>query len=230
MDEFTVAGTRVLHDRPSDAGDPVPGVVVIQEMFGVNDDLRDIAGRFVAQGYAVAVPDLYTGAAKPLCIARTVLDVFGRHSQQTSVRIEGVRTWLAAQPGVAADRIGVIGFCMGAGIAVMSAARGDFGAASVNYGDVPRDTSLLDDICPVVGSFGARDRRLRPSAERLERALTDLGVPHDVKVYEGAGHSFLNRSIPDLVRRVSSLGYRPEQAADAWERIFAFFGEHLQAA
>ena len=227
MEQHTVDGTRVRYARPDDVTTAVAGIVVVHELFGVNDDIRDIAGRIAGQGYAVAVPDLYTGGVKPLCIARTVLDVFGRHSEQTSVRIEAVRSWLASQPGVAGDRIGVIGFCMGAGIAVMSAARGDFAAASINYGDVPKDTSLLEGICPVVGSYGAQDRRLRPAADRLERALTDLGVPHDVKVYPGAGHSFLNRSVPGVVQRVASVGYRPEQAADAWERILAFFATHL---
>lgn len=116
-------------------------------------------------------------------------------------------------------------------IAVMSAATGDFAAASVNYGLVPKDTAKLSAICPVVGSYGANDTRFLPDAARLERTLTELGVPHDVEVYEGAGHSFLNRSVPAFIsKRTASVGYAPDQAEHAFARIFAFFDTHLGKA
>lgn len=228
MQKLTLEGTGLLYRSPHES--PAPAVIVIHEVTGVNDDIRDIAGRIHDHGYAVAVPDLYSGGAKPLCIARTVLDANRNHGRGSAERIGRVRAWLGAQAEIDADRIGVIGFCLGAGIALMAAARSDVAAASVNYGEVPEDTALLEGICPVVGSYGGEDARLLPSAQRLEEALARMRVPHDVKIYEGAGHSFLNRSVPGLVQRFASVGYQPSQAADAWERIFAFFDEHLDRA
>ena len=91
--------------------------------------------------------------------------------------------------------------------------------------------AVLEGVCPVVASFGGRDRTLKGRPERLESALRDLGIPHDVKVYPEASHGFMNRHESGLGRvidRVTSFGFRPEEAEDAWRRIFAFFGEHLR--
>ncbi len=96
---------------------------------------------------------------------------------------------------------------MGGAFALVAAAAHDFAAASVNYGQVPKDLEALEGICPVVGSYGAEDRPLRAAPARLESALTRLGVPHEITVYPGVGHSFLNRSLPALVSERTPLGY-----------------------
>ena len=84
--------------------------------------------------------------------------------------------------------------------------------------------------CPIVGSFGAGDRFMRGAADRLEAALTEAGVEHDVKEYPGAGHSFLNQHTGALVvlEKVFGSGYRPGPAQDAQRRIDAFFAQHLR--
>jgi carboxymethylenebutenolidase len=87
------------------------------------------------------------------------------------------------------------------------------------------------DLCPVVGSYGKRDRILRGHPARLETALTKAGVVHDIKEYDGVGHSFLNRfKVGPLgpLLRVTGFNYDADVAADAWQRIFAFFDEHLR--
>ena len=102
--------------------------------------------------------------------------------------------------------------------------------ASVNYGEVPEDAeSALRGACPVVGSFGARDVGGTKPAERLERALTVLEVPHDVQVYPGSGHRFMTESsgAGAVLARFARMSYQEADAADAWRRIYAFFGEHL---
>ena len=168
-------------------------------------------------------PDLYSGGRRPVCIARTVLDMV-RGGDATVGRIGAVHEWLTGQPEVAGDRTGVIGFCMGGGFALLSARKGGYRAVGVNYGSVPKD---LTGICPVVGSYGGEDRALLSHARRLDDDLTRLGVAHDVEVYPGAGHSFLNEHKPRFTPPFLKVGYREDAAEDAWRRILAFFAEHV---
>jgi carboxymethylenebutenolidase len=145
--------------------------------------------------------------------------------------IETARRWLVERDDCT-GRVGVIGFCMGGGFALLSAPRYEFGVASVNYGDVPKDAvGQLRGACPIVASYGRRDRRLRGDAERLEATLTELGVPHDVKEYPDAGHSFLNRiNVGPLfvpLVRLAGFDYHHPSAEDAWRRIFTFFDQYL---
>lgn len=221
-----IDGTQVL-TRDPDGAPPWPGIVVLHEAAGLNRDIERISAHLARRGFAVAAPDLFSGGAKPLCIARTVREAFLDPSRHTVTdRIEAVRHWLADRAEVDADRIGVIGFCMGGGFAVVAAARSPFAAAAVNYGRVPRDTSLLGGSCPVVGNYGADDPLLpRDTAARYEAALADQGVPVDIEVFPGVGHSFMNHE----PRLMAPLGVRFDgpAAERAWERIERFFAEHL---
>jgi carboxymethylenebutenolidase len=149
--------------------------------------------------------------------------------------IETTRAWLAEREDVDGERIGVIGFCMGGGFALAYAAGGPPGvrAASVNYGEVPKDPMRLRDTCPIVASYGGRDKIVSGHAERLRGHLGKLRVAHDVKVYEDAGHGFMTRGSHPIGRLVflpMRIGYAPDAAADAWRRVFAFFDERLRAA
>lgn len=206
---------------------PWPGVVILHEAAGLNLDIKRIVQRLVERGYAGVAPDLYSGGSKPLCIARAVRDAFiDAASTTTTDRIEQARRWLADRDEVDTARIGVIGFCMGGGFAVLAAARSPFAAAAVNYGRVPSDTSLLRGSCPVIANYGGEDRLIpRRTPERLETALTEQGVPVDVEVIPGVSHSFMNHE-PALVQELG-LGYDHEAAEHAWSRIDRFFDQHL---
>ena len=119
---------------------------------------------------------------------------------------------------------------MGGGCALLCAPRDGFAAVSVNYGMVPDDAeTFLEGACPVVGSYGARDPMGTKPPARLEKALTDLGVPHDIKVYPEAGHRFMNQPHGPLAALAGAahMGYHEAAAEDSWDRIFAFFDEHL---
>ena len=220
----------MAHFATPPTGDaPWPGVVVLHEAFGLNDDIRDIAGRLAAAGYLAVAPSLYSDGGPRRCLVATFRALM-RGEGKAFDDIEAARSWLAARDDCS-GRVGVIGFCMGGGFALAAATRG-FAVSAPNYGQVPKD---LDDVlrgaCPVVASFGGRDRGLRGAAERLEQGLRRAGVAHDVKEYPGAGHSFLNRHgsgpLMSRVLRMIAVGYHAPAAEDAWDRILAFFDEHL---
>ncbi len=215
---------------PRGAG-PWPGVVVIQDALGLGDDIREQADRLAAAGYLGFAPDLYSGRGLRCVLATLQASRSGRGAAYDD--IEAARRWLDQREDCT-GRVGIIGFCMGGGFALLSAPRSEFAAASVNYGEVPEDAvQRLQGACPIVASYGRRDVTLRGRAERLEQALSELGIPHDVKEYQEAGHSFLNRinagPILGSLVHLAHFDYHHSSAEDAWRRILTFFDEHLRA-
>jgi carboxymethylenebutenolidase len=217
-----------------DGEGPHPGVVVLHESFGLNDDIRRIARRFAQAGYAALAPDLYSHGTRIVCLTRVMVDMTSGSVAREIGDIHAAREALAARPEVDAQRIAVAGFCQGGGFALVAGTRPGFSAAAVNYGVVPSDRSQLDGVCPVIASYGARDRMVgRKMAERLERHLTALGVSHDVKTYEEAGHSFFSEvdGWQGWLARVPTpmaVGYDEAAAEDGWRRMLGFFQEHVR--
>jgi len=212
-----------------------PGMVIIHDAFGFSEDLRKQTEWLAGEGFVAVAPNLYSWGGRMRCMVSVIRNIVKR-SGRAFDEVEVARTYLAGHPACN-GKVGVIGFCMGGGFAVLLAPheRG-FSAASVNYGSIPDDaTDLLKDACPIVGSFGAKDKSLKGAAEKLDGILTDLGVPHDVKEYETAGHSFLNDHNPSdvpLIFRfagamIGGAKYDPVAAAEARPRISRFLHEHL---
>lgn len=236
-DEVTIAapgGTLPAHLARPDGDGPHPAVIVIHEIFGLNDDIRRIAGLFADAGYVAVAPDLLAGGNKALCVMRAMRDL-RRGDGATFRDLDAVRCWLQARDDTDGSRLGVAGFCLGGGFSLLYAVRAPVGAVAPFYGEVPKRAESLDGVPPVCASAGGRDRMFAKKARRLDAHLSELGVPHDVKVYPDAGHSFMSHPggspmsnpILRLVSAPMSPGYHEASATDAWARMLAFFAEHL---
>lgn len=217
--------------RPAGGG-PAPGVLVVFEAFGLTAEMQGHADRLAEAGYLALVPDLYFWGPKVRCVMATLV-ARTRRSGRAFDDIEAARSWLAASDECSGS-VGIVGFCMGGGLALACAPKGGYAAAAPNYGEVPSNAErALEGICPVVASFGSRDRYLRGHPDRLRRALEALGVPHDVKEYEGATHGFMNPHpglLPTVTGTFLPLRYDQAKADDAWARIITFFDTHVRAA
>jgi len=215
--------------RPTGAG-PWPAVIAIHEAFGMDDVLRHQADRLARAGYLTLGIDLFSDGGAARCVIST-FKAMATGKGKAFQDIEFARQWLAGHDD-SNGKVGIIGFCMGGGFALVTSTRG-FDAAAANYGAVPRHAEqALAGACPIIASYGKNDLMMLGMADKLDKALTTAGVVHDVKVYPGAGHSFLNDEPngPKLLRpllRVAQVGPRPEAATDAWRRIDGFFAEHL---
>jgi len=209
---------------------PWPGVVVVHDLFGVGDDMREQADWLAAAGYVAVIPDLHQGKAAVRCVRSMFAQLSARQGPVFG-QIDSVRAWLAGSDDCTGT-VGVIGYCLGGAFALLLAGRPGWSASSVNYGMVPDDVAdILGGACPIVASFGGKDRSLTGAAEKLREAAAAAGVPADVKEYPQARHGFINRltaaSPATPLLKVTGVGYDHEAAADAKRRILAFFDLHL---
>lgn len=234
--EVSLAGRRgdmPVYVRVPDEGGPRPGVLVISDALGMTTDLRNQVDWLAAAGYVVAAPDLYYWGGRKRCLFTTVRQAMsGKGTVYQD--FETVRSWLIDHPA-SSGRVGVVGFCLGGGFALTLATRGDFQAASSNYGGLTKKALIgLAKACPVVGSYGGRDRSLRKVPGQIATILREHSVPFDIKVYPDAGHSFMNDHVPSeapqwsvFMGKFAAAGYHEASALDARDRIIAFFEEHL---
>jgi carboxymethylenebutenolidase len=199
---------------------PNPGVVIIHEAYGLNDNIKDIAGRFAEQGYAALAVDLFSGRNKAVCMARFMTGMLIGSVQRYGITdLKASLTYLAAMREVDPERIGAIGFCMGGSFAIAWACTDNrLKAIAPYYAANPRPLEAVRRLCPVVGSYPEKDFTTN-AGRALDSALEQYHIAHDVKIYPGAGHSFFN----DGNRRA----YNQAAAEDSWTRVLGFFATHL---
>lgn len=215
---------------PSGTEIPCPGVVVVHDIFGMSKDLQNQCDWLAQEGFIAIAPNLFSRRPKPVCVVSAFRQLSAGKGELFD-DIEATRAWLERDERCN-GRIGVIGFCMGGSFALLLAPSGNYDVSSVNYGRLPSDAeSYLKGSCPIVGSYGARDRSLQGVAERLAAALDSNGVANDIQEYSLAGHGFLNDHQNSFLRVLGpflGFGYHPDSARDAKARIVGFFNFHLR--
>lgn len=201
-------------------GDSItPGVVVIHEAFGLNDNIREITGQFAEQGYAALAVDLFSNRNRMICMMQAMYGILIRPLNNATLDdLNSTMAFLRGQKGVDANRIGVAGFCMGGSYALQLAVT-DKGmkAASIFYGMNPKPLEAVAQACPIVGNYPDKDFTTQ-AARDLEAQLTRYNIPHDVKIYEDTKHSFFSQQRTQV---------EVDATKDAWQRMLSFFGEHL---
>ena len=200
-------------DRPS------PGVVVIHEAFGLNDNIKDITQRLANEGYAALAVDLFADRNKAICMARYMAGMLRGSVERFGVAdLKMALSYLVSLPEVDPDRVGAIGFCMGGSFAIAWACTDDrLKAIAPFYGANPRPIDAVKRMCPVVGSYPEKDFTAN-SGRGLDAALTKYQIAHDIKIYPGARHSFFNDHRPS---------HDKAAADDSWARVLKFFEANL---
>ncbi|HZK73744.1 MAG TPA: dienelactone hydrolase family protein [Clostridia bacterium] len=208
-------GYMAMPDTPG----PHPGVVVIHEAYGLNENIKDITGRFADQGYVALAVDLFSGRNRAVCMARYMGGMLiGSVERYGIADLKKALTHLSGLPEVDPERVGAIGFCMGGGFAIAWACSDKrLKAIAPFYGANPRPLNAVERACPVVGSYPEKDFTAG-AGRALDAELDRYGIEHEIKIYPGAGHSFFN----DRGR-----AYNESAAADSWTRVLGFFKEHL---
>ena len=206
------------------AAESSPATIVVQEWWGLNDHIRDVARRLAREGYFAIAPDLYSRqghrvATEPNQAAQLM---GGLKKEDGIADLVTTVQWLRAQSQTQSARIGITGFCMGGSYALLLPCESrEIAAAAPFYGEIPVDEKLAHLGCPIFYAYGENDGWIqRADVDRLAAALKKFDQPGEVKIYKGCSHGFFNDTRPDV--------YRPEEAKDAWERTLKLFAANLK--
>ncbi len=210
-------GTASGYVARPDAG--VPGVIVLQEWWGLVPHITDVVRRFASQGYIALAPDLFHGQSTvEAAEAQHLME--GLDWDRAAKEIGGAVRHLREAEG--ATRVGVVGFCMGGALTVIAAAQPDVDAYAAFYGFPPVDAAPVHDVtAPGVIFFGEEEAFFSvPDALAFADRQRKRGREAEVVVYPGAGHAFFNDDRPEA--------YRADAANDAWRQTLALFGRCLR--
>ncbi len=199
-----------------------PGVVVIQEWWGLVDHIKDVCDRFAAEGFVALAPDLFHGkiAKSPDEAGKLMMAI---RIDEAEKDLRGAIQYLLDHDATTGDKVGTIGFCMGGALSLYAATKNpQVGACVVFYGGHPNVKPDLPNLqAPVLGIFAERDGFVTPAVVReLERKLKELGKSVEVHIYPGTDHAFFNDTRPEV--------YNADAAADAWRRTIEFLRLNLK--
>lgn len=197
-----------------------PAIVVIHEIFGLNENIKNTCRRLSEEGYVALAVDLFSADNPAICILKTMKTILTKDTSDSGTQyLKSGIDYLSTLPIVNTLKIGAIGFCMGGNFAIALAYK-DRRVRTIApfYGTIPSFVKDFSKFCPVVGSYPANDIT-KPEAKKLEKGLNEAGVTNEIKVYPGTTHSFMNEE--------SILTYNKDAAKDAWDRTLKFFEKHL---
>ena len=217
-----LAGGHAYLSLPANAEPPLPGVVVIQEWWGLNDHIKHWADRLAADGYAALAVDLYDGKLATTPDSALAYVKANDPARSLEILLAGHR-FLAADARVKAERRGSIGWCFGGTQSLrLALAAPDLDACVLYYGGPVLEVEELQAIrAPLLGVFGNLDQSIPPATvDQFDAALTKAGVKHEILRYD-AVHAFANPSNPK---------YDQKSAGDAWKKVQAFFAANLKQA
>jgi carboxymethylenebutenolidase len=217
MIDFKADGKVAQGYLVSPTGEPRAALIVVQEWWGLNDHIKDIANRFAAEGYTALAPDLYDGKVTRSADEAGKL-MQGLDRKRALAILNGA---VAHLQGMGFKSIGVTGFCMGGSFALLLPCHNAaIKAAAPFYGDVPSDDELKNLSAPVLFLGAADDPWINlDKMHGLQTALKKFGKEGEVKIYQGVGHAFFNDTRPEA--------YNREAAEDAWKRVKTFFADKL---
>jgi len=198
-----------------------PGVVVIQEWWGLVDHIKDVCDRFADEGFVALAPDLYHGKSTKSPDEAGKL-MMAMRIDEAERDLGAAVQYLLTSDSTTTKKIGVVGFCMGGALALYTATKNsNIGASVVFYGGHPKVKPDFPNLhAPVLGLYGEKDGSIPPAVVHdLERQVKDFGKQIEVKIYPGAKHAFFNDTRPEV--------YDADASADAWQRTIKFFREHL---
>ena len=202
---------------------PGPGVLVIQEWWGLVPHIEHIADRFAEAGFVALAPDLYHGkqTGSPDEAGKLMMSM---RIDEAARDLAGAIDYLAALPQTSARKVGTVGFCMGGALSLYAAsANPEVGACVVFYGGHPNVKPALASLqAPVLGIFAGKDTFVSPAVvAALDQQLTALGKRHEFHTYPQAQHAFFNDARPEV--------FDANAARDAWDKTVAFFRRELKA-
>ena len=199
-----------------------PGLIVIQEWWGLVPHIEDVTDRVAKEGFVALAPDLSHGekATGPDQAGKLLraLDI-----DRAAKDLAGAIDYLKEQPGVSGGTVGTVGFCMGGALSLFAASKNpEVGACVVFYGGHPKVQPDLPNLkAPVLGIWAGKDGFVTPDVvKQLDQKLTELGKPHEFHTYPNADHAFFNDTRKEV--------YDPAASQDAWAKTLAFFRRHLQ--
>jgi carboxymethylenebutenolidase len=198
-----------------------PGVVVIQEWWGLVDHIKEVCDRFAAEGFVALAPDLYDGKTTKSPDEAGKL-MMAMRIDEAEKDLSGAVQYLSTHDATMGEKVGVVGFCMGGALSLYTATKNsNVGACVVFYGGHPKVKPDLPNLhAPVLGLFAEKDGFVTPaSVLELEKQLTELGKHVDVVIYPGTDHAFFNDARPEV--------YDAQAANDAWLRTIKFLRENL---
>ncbi|MGH7141404.1 MAG: dienelactone hydrolase family protein [Minisyncoccia bacterium] len=237
--EITIGSAAAYHTYP-DGGGKHPGLIVIEEIWGLNDHIKDVANRFAAEGFSVLSPELLPESLLGMVTPQLQQDMFDpekrdevqpklraamgpmqqpKYAGDTVATLKACVDYLLADEGVS-GAVGVVGFCFGGTYSFHLAANDPrIKAAAPFYGQAPAPEEIPNIACPILAFYGEKDEHLMQTLPQLKEDMQKSGKQFEAVVYPNVGHAFFNDTNPRT--------YDADTAKDAWGKVLAFLKANL---